>query len=74
MCMFSVEWRMQLSTEIGCYSTKFSAYVFLQCDFVEDEVYSSHLGKYGAIAEGVAQCSQPRPYLWVCTSVEVREL
>ena len=29
------------------------------CRFVEYVVYSNHLGKNGAIAERVAQCSQP---------------
>ena len=35
-------------------------YTFLQCGSVKDQVNSSHLGENGAIAEGVAQCSQPR--------------
>ena len=36
-----------------------SYHLLLRCGFVEDIVYSNHLGKNGAIAERVAQCSQP---------------
>ena len=32
---------------------------FLRRGFVKDVIHSNHLGKNGAIAERVAQCSQP---------------
>ena len=39
-------------------------YVFLLiCRVVEDVVHSGHLGKNGAIAERVPQCSHPGSYL-----------
>ena len=34
-------------------------YLFFGCWVVEDVIHSNHLGKNGAIAERVAQCSQP---------------
>ena len=36
-----------------------SYHLLLRCGFVKDVVYSNHLGKNGAIAERIAQCSQP---------------
>jgi len=59
--MFS---QKRVCLETGCHSARSSVpiytYEFLQCGSVKDEVNSSHLGKNGTIAEGVAQCSQPR--------------
>ena len=41
--------------------------LLLGCGFVKDEVDSNHLGKNGAIAERVAQCSQPGDEIAQCS-------
>ena len=41
--------------------------LILNCGFVKDVIHSNHLGKNGAIAERVAQCSQPGSDIAQCS-------
>jgi len=70
----NIDWYLQTGHHSARNLLTILTYLLSACGFVKDIVHSNHLGKNGAIAEGVVQCSQPGcalcKYVWVHTNVE----
>ena len=64
---------------LSCIMFQSQFYLFFGCDVSKYVIYSNHLGKNGATAERVAQCSQPggdiaqySHYLWISSGNDIK--